>query len=388
MSLNLEKFLTGIIDFFGIILPGAILTFFLQGQFDSFLLSERNPFPHISKDHELVAFLIVAYIIGHFINAIGARFLDDRYDRHTRKKFNKNFDLTFLAARKIRDDFLKHEDLKAKIFNEDMRSKLDYLLYYAKKLKEEKKKKEGKISLSKTIFLPIYINVTRKIGLFSYKWLLKLDLIEEITEKKPDDDVKLNSFILSLLPDGEKKEGKISVSRRIGLFMYKWLVKFEWIEEITEKKLKESLQTFPLKTEDGEEDNKLYDIFLNKFIQNKNIEIINTYKFTRRILLLQNSDALEEVNRLEADQKFFRGLVITFLTIAVILIAKSVIYLVNGDIKSISDYVTLLIPLLFLFLSWCSYEIYAKLRYKNTELAYQFIISMKLNVPDATENSK
>lgn len=74
MGFEPQKFFIGVIDFFSVLLPGAVLTFFLKGPL--WRLLEYKP-----GSDEIAIFLIVSYLLGHFIFLIGAALLDDRiYD--------------------------------------------------------------------------------------------------------------------------------------------------------------------------------------------------------------------------------------------------------------------------------------------------------------------
>lgn len=74
MGFEPQKFFIGVIDFFSVLLPGAVLAFFI-----------KDPLWHLlgytpSKD-ELAVFLIVSYLLGHFIFLIGSPLDDYVYDR-------------------------------------------------------------------------------------------------------------------------------------------------------------------------------------------------------------------------------------------------------------------------------------------------------------------
>jgi ADP-ribose pyrophosphatase YjhB (NUDIX family) len=74
MGFEPQKFFIGVIDFFSVLLPGAVLTFFLKGPLWQLLGYKPG-------SDEVVIFLIVSYLLGHFIFLIGAAALDERvYD--------------------------------------------------------------------------------------------------------------------------------------------------------------------------------------------------------------------------------------------------------------------------------------------------------------------
>jgi len=77
MSFEPEKFFIGVIDFFSILLPGALLTFVLKGV-DCPGFSGLIEIP--TGNAEWVAFLFVSYLLGHFIFLIASKADDCMYD--------------------------------------------------------------------------------------------------------------------------------------------------------------------------------------------------------------------------------------------------------------------------------------------------------------------
>ena len=80
-----EKFFIGLIDFFSILLPGAIVAYVLK-------LSQPNVnlwlgddligrLARIGGEEGVAVFLVVSYLLGHFVFLIGALVLDEVYDR-------------------------------------------------------------------------------------------------------------------------------------------------------------------------------------------------------------------------------------------------------------------------------------------------------------------
>ncbi len=75
MGFEPQKFFIGVIDFFSVLLPGAVLMFFMKPLL--WRLLEYTP-----DKAELAIFLILSYLIGHFIFLLGSVVLDDCiYDR-------------------------------------------------------------------------------------------------------------------------------------------------------------------------------------------------------------------------------------------------------------------------------------------------------------------
>lgn len=79
MNLEPQKFFIGLLDFFSVILPGALLTWFVGADMVCWLqggVSNDSRF----ADYGLAAFLLSSYLLGHFIFLFGAA-LDPLYER-------------------------------------------------------------------------------------------------------------------------------------------------------------------------------------------------------------------------------------------------------------------------------------------------------------------
>ncbi len=112
MKLKPQDFFIGVIDFFSVILPGALVTYFLMGLLyaDVFGTGKVFPLPE-TKTQQWVVFLIATYIIGNIIFLIASLLLDKLvYDKYLRNRFfKKNFDLSYHTATAIRDQYLLSE---------------------------------------------------------------------------------------------------------------------------------------------------------------------------------------------------------------------------------------------------------------------------------------
>lgn len=292
MNFTLDKIFAGVIDFFAILLPGSLLAFFLQGRVESYLFGDGKLFSSIPGTYESVVFIVAAFILGHLVDSIGAWLLDKYYyDKGAREYYNKNFDLTYLTALEIKNEYLRNEQLKERIFDNN-------------------------------------------------------EVLRKLYEKHVEDSEK-----------GNQKQ----VSGSAGIMK----VFFRKME--VRKNVEKAIQN-PAPATNREH-----------FKNNRKIEIINTYQWTKRVLLLSQPEALAEVNRLEADQKFFRSLVIATIIIAVILIAE-------GAVDSHLE--RLLEAAAFLILSFFSLMQFGKYRFRNTERAYQFLIAMKHGAETKKEDQK
>jgi 8-oxo-dGTP pyrophosphatase MutT (NUDIX family) len=131
MNFEPQKFFIGLMDFFSILLPGAILTYLGMDQLGPFVLGAGHV--PAGGTEAWAVFLFSSYLLGHFIFLIGAWVLDEHvYDRLrtatdtrrvTRLADGKRFadptvrwlatwliksqsDQALVAARKIRDHYL------------------------------------------------------------------------------------------------------------------------------------------------------------------------------------------------------------------------------------------------------------------------------------------
>lgn len=109
MNLKPTDFFIGVTDFFAVILPGALVTYFLKGLLYANVFGAGKVFPLPETDvQKWIVFLLATYIIGHII-FIMASFLLDKfiYDRFLRNIFfKKNFDLCYHTATAIRDQYI------------------------------------------------------------------------------------------------------------------------------------------------------------------------------------------------------------------------------------------------------------------------------------------
>src|SRR3954454_7829150 len=83
MSFEPQKFFIGLMDFFSILLPGALLTCLLMDEVGPVVLGNR--FYKLTDAEAWAAFLFASYLFGHLVFLLGA-WLDEFYDwarRHT-----------------------------------------------------------------------------------------------------------------------------------------------------------------------------------------------------------------------------------------------------------------------------------------------------------------
>lgn len=108
MTFKPSDFFIGVADFFSIICPGALLTFFLIGQLQAYHTEMAGIFPVITGDtQKALVFLFATYIVGNLIFPVAA-FLDKcAYDQIRDKFFKRNFDICYLKATEIRELYLQ-----------------------------------------------------------------------------------------------------------------------------------------------------------------------------------------------------------------------------------------------------------------------------------------
>jgi len=79
MKFDPQTFFIGVIDFFSVLMPGAVITSLLKANVEPMLFGPI--FPKYNSELEgWAVFLFSSYLLGHFIFLLGSR-LDDSYDR-------------------------------------------------------------------------------------------------------------------------------------------------------------------------------------------------------------------------------------------------------------------------------------------------------------------
>ena len=92
-----SDFFIGVVDLFAILLPGALLVFFLKHQLSCAQYCAL--FGDLQEGiARWVVYLVASYILGHFIFAVGSFFLDDLYDVSYKKWFKERKQLSQLTG--------------------------------------------------------------------------------------------------------------------------------------------------------------------------------------------------------------------------------------------------------------------------------------------------
>lgn len=101
-----SDFLVSVINFFGVVLPGALLTYVFLVVFSLRGAQVTNTLPHLGdSSQQWVAFVVVSYLLGHFISLIGAS-LDSLCDRfYILGRVFKDMDL-FERAKEVANNLL------------------------------------------------------------------------------------------------------------------------------------------------------------------------------------------------------------------------------------------------------------------------------------------
>src|SRR6516164_7542581 len=76
MNFEPQKFFIGLMDFFSILLPGALLTYVLMGEATGLTVLG---FEKLDRADSWAIFLFVSYLLGHIVFLVGS-WLDDFYD--------------------------------------------------------------------------------------------------------------------------------------------------------------------------------------------------------------------------------------------------------------------------------------------------------------------
>jgi hypothetical protein len=95
MDYKPADFFVGLVDFFAILLPGALLSFAFKTTATKYVFGPVLPAIH-SQAEGWVVFLFAAYLLGQFVSLLGATFMDSIYDHtylpYKRRKGDPRYD--------------------------------------------------------------------------------------------------------------------------------------------------------------------------------------------------------------------------------------------------------------------------------------------------------
>lgn len=94
MEWSPQKLFIGLMDFFSILLPGALLTYLLMGEVGPVVLGDR--YSKLAGAEAWAAFLFASYLFGHLVFLLGS-WLDEFYD--WARRYTLNTQIVMLARR-------------------------------------------------------------------------------------------------------------------------------------------------------------------------------------------------------------------------------------------------------------------------------------------------
>jgi hypothetical protein len=97
----------GVTDFFSVLLPGSLLTWFCQCYSYQTCLELKLPvcLPQ-ERSEQIALFLATSYIVGNLLFIVASQLDNWFYDKFRNWKFNKNKDLCFQTEKLIRDEYI------------------------------------------------------------------------------------------------------------------------------------------------------------------------------------------------------------------------------------------------------------------------------------------
>lgn len=82
-----QKLFIGLMDFFSVLLPGALLTFLFADDVGPSVLG-RTRYGQLTGAQAVAALLVCSYLVGHFIFLVASGVLDELYDWARRRTLN------------------------------------------------------------------------------------------------------------------------------------------------------------------------------------------------------------------------------------------------------------------------------------------------------------
>jgi hypothetical protein len=138
MDFKPQTFFIGVTDFFSVLLPGALFTWFIKTVFENqnylqqFLQNPEN------ETTRWIGFVIVAYIFGNMLFVFSSLILDKIYDPYLRNlvKSRGSVNLEVIIAAAIRDRFIDTDEWITKLKEKNKLSKEDIKSIYSKNYRE------------------------------------------------------------------------------------------------------------------------------------------------------------------------------------------------------------------------------------------------------------
>lgn len=111
----------GVTDFFSVLLPGSLLTWFCHCYSYQTCMELKLPVCQPEERSEQIAlFLAVAYIVGNLLFIAASQIDDWFYDTFRKKYLDKNEGICFQTARQIRDKYINTKALKDDLIEKKM----------------------------------------------------------------------------------------------------------------------------------------------------------------------------------------------------------------------------------------------------------------------------
>jgi hypothetical protein len=101
MGYKPEDLFVGVIDFFAVLLPGALISFVIADFARHHLFGKALPAIQ-GEAQGWVVFAFSSYLLGHFVFLVGS-YVDPLYNRLRRRFIPKEKDLTYLRAKAIKE---------------------------------------------------------------------------------------------------------------------------------------------------------------------------------------------------------------------------------------------------------------------------------------------
>jgi len=105
MAYKPEDFFIGVIDFFAVLLPGALLSFMMADFAQRYVFGRALPLIQ-SESQGWVVFVFSSYLLGHFVFLAGS-YIDPLYNQLRERFVPKAKDLAYLRAKEIKEHCLK-----------------------------------------------------------------------------------------------------------------------------------------------------------------------------------------------------------------------------------------------------------------------------------------
>jgi ADP-ribose pyrophosphatase YjhB (NUDIX family) len=117
MDLNPQKFFIGVVDFFAVIVPGALLTYFVKDDLGNWLLGCKQYSEIPSGNTGVWIFIFSSYLLGHFVFLLGS-YLFDNYLYNNLRTATYNQEIERLASGHLLHSGISR-DLAALLFKKE-----------------------------------------------------------------------------------------------------------------------------------------------------------------------------------------------------------------------------------------------------------------------------